>query len=44
MDWTGYDGVEVIEDKVSGVPLIKNTRVPAYLVAECLEIKTPRDL
>ncbi len=37
MDWTGCDGVEVIEGKVSGVPLLKNTRVPADLVAECLE-------
>ena len=37
MDWTGFDGVEVIEDKVSGVSLLKNTRVPADLVAECLD-------
>jgi uncharacterized protein (DUF433 family) len=35
--WEGYDGVEVIEGKVGGVPLIKRSRVPADLVAECLD-------
>ena len=37
MDWTGCESVEVVPGKVSGVPLIKNTRVPADLVAENLE-------
>jgi uncharacterized protein (DUF433 family) len=29
MDWSGYDGVETIPGKVSGVPLLKGTRVQA---------------
>jgi uncharacterized protein (DUF433 family) len=37
MDWTSCEIVEVVPGKVSGVPLIKNTRVPADLVAESLE-------
>lgn len=37
MDWSGYDGVETIPGKVSGVPLLKGTRVPAEQVAECLD-------
>lgn len=37
MDWTGCEIVEVVPGKVSGVPLIKNTRVPADLVARSLE-------
>ena len=37
MDWSGCESVEVVPGKVSGVPLIKNTRVPADLVAESLE-------
>jgi uncharacterized protein (DUF433 family) len=37
VDWSSYEGVEVIPGKVSGVPLLKNSRVPADLVAECLE-------
>lgn len=32
-----YDGVEMIEGKVSGMPLLKGSRVPADLVAECLD-------
>jgi uncharacterized protein (DUF433 family) len=36
MDWTGCEIVEVIPGKVSGVPLIKNSRVPADLVVESL--------
>jgi uncharacterized protein (DUF433 family) len=35
--WQGYDGVEVVEGKVSSVPLVKHSRVPADLVAECLD-------
>jgi uncharacterized protein (DUF433 family) len=37
MDWTGCEIVEVVVGKVSGVPLIKNTRVPADLVVGSLE-------
>jgi uncharacterized protein (DUF433 family) len=37
MDWSGYDGVETIPGKVGGLPLLKGTRVPADLVAECLD-------
>lgn len=37
MDWTGYDGVEVIPGKVSGVPLLKGTRMPADQVIESLD-------
>jgi uncharacterized protein (DUF433 family) len=29
MDWTGCELVEVVEGKVSGVPLVKGTRIPA---------------
>ncbi|HTJ30200.1 MAG TPA: DUF433 domain-containing protein [Acidobacteriaceae bacterium] len=32
MDWSGCKLVEVIPGKVSGAPLIVNTRVPADLV------------
>jgi uncharacterized protein (DUF433 family) len=38
MDWTGCEIVEVIPGKVSGVPLIKNSRVPADLVVESLGV------
>lgn len=32
MDWSGCEIVEVIPGKVSGVPLIRHTRVPVDLV------------
>ncbi len=32
MDWTGCSLVEVIPGKVSGVPLLKGTRLPADTV------------
>jgi uncharacterized protein (DUF433 family) len=32
MDWSGCDIVEVIPGKVSGVPLIRHSRVPVDLV------------
>jgi uncharacterized protein (DUF433 family) len=38
MDWVGYDGVEVIPGKVSGVPLLKGTRMPADQVIESLDV------
>lgn len=34
MDWTGCDLVEVVPGKVSGVPLLKHSRVPADAVLE----------
>jgi len=38
MDWSGCDLVEVIEGKVSGQPLVKNTRIPADFVIESYEL------
>jgi uncharacterized protein (DUF433 family) len=32
MDWSGCESVEVVPGKVSGVPLIRHTRVPVDLV------------
>ena len=34
MDWSGCDLVEVIPGKVSGVPLVKGTRIPVDFVVE----------
>ena len=34
MDWSGCDIVEVIPGKVSGVPLIRHSRVPVDLVID----------
>lgn len=45
MDWSGSDIVEVVPGKVSGVPLIKNTRVPADTVLESAELgESPEDI
>jgi len=45
MDWSGSDIVEVVPGKVSGVPLIKNTRVPADTVLESAELgESPGDI
>ena len=38
MDWSGCDLVEVVEGKVSGVPLVKGTRIPADFVIESFEV------
>jgi len=38
MDWSGCDIVEIIPGKVSGVPLVRNTRVPAETIAESAEL------
>jgi len=38
MDWSGCDLVEVVEDKVSGVPLVKGTRIPADFVVESFDL------
>ncbi len=32
MDWSGCDLVEVVPGKVSGVPLVKGTRLPVDVV------------
>lgn len=37
MDWSGCDLVEVIEGKVSGVPLVKGTRIPADAIISNFE-------
>ena len=34
MDWSGCDIVEVVPGKVSGVPLLKHSRVPADQVVD----------
>jgi uncharacterized protein (DUF433 family) len=34
MDWSGCEFVEVVPGKVSGVPLLKGTRVPADGILE----------
>ena len=38
MDWSGCNLVETVPGKVSGVPLIRGTRMPADQVAEGLEM------
>jgi uncharacterized protein (DUF433 family) len=38
MDWTGCEMVEVIPGKVSGQPLVKNSRVQADTVVESYEL------
>jgi uncharacterized protein (DUF433 family) len=38
MDWSGCEIVEVVPGKVSGVPLIRGTRMPAGQVAESLDL------
>ncbi|MGH9656511.1 MAG: DUF433 domain-containing protein [Bryobacteraceae bacterium] len=45
IDWSGCNLVEVIPGKVSGVPIVKNTRVPADTVAESAELgETPEEI
>ena len=34
MDWEGYNDVEVILGKVSGAPLLKNTRLPVEAITQ----------
>jgi uncharacterized protein (DUF433 family) len=41
MDWSGCDLVEVIPGKVSGVPLVKGTRIPADFVVENFDRGAP---
>jgi uncharacterized protein (DUF433 family) len=45
MDWSGCDIVEIVPGKVSGVPLVRNTRVPAETVAESAELgESPEEI
>ncbi len=45
MDWSGCDIVEVVPGKVSGVPLIRNSRVPADTILESAELgETPEEI
>ena len=38
MDWSGCELVEVVPGKVSGQPLVKDTRIPADFVIESYEL------
>jgi uncharacterized protein (DUF433 family) len=38
MDWSNYDGVETVPGRVSGVPVLKGSRVPADTVVESAEL------
>jgi uncharacterized protein (DUF433 family) len=38
MDWSGCELVEVVPGKVSGQPLVKETRIPADFVIESYEL------
>jgi uncharacterized protein (DUF433 family) len=38
MDWTGCELVEVVPGKVSGVPLVVGTRIPADFVLESYQL------
>ena len=38
MDWTGCDAVEVVPGRVSGVPVLKHSRVQADTVLESYEL------
>ena len=38
MDWSGCHYVEVISGKVSGVPLVRGSRVPVDTVLESFEL------
>ena len=38
MDWTGCDAIEVVPGKLSGVPILKHSRVPADAVLESYEL------
>jgi uncharacterized protein (DUF433 family) len=37
MDWSGCDLIEVVPGKVSGVPLIRGTRLPADQVIDSFD-------
>lgn len=41
MDWTDCPLVEIVPGKVSGVPLLKGTRLPADTILENYEAGSP---
>lgn len=41
MDWSGCDLVETVPGKVSGVPIIKHTRIQAAAIVENYESGSP---
>jgi len=43
MDWSGCELVEVIPGKVSGVPLVVGTRIPADLIVGDYELGSTVD-
>jgi uncharacterized protein (DUF433 family) len=38
MDWSGCDAIEVVPGKLSGVPILKHSRVPADAVLESYKL------
>lgn len=38
MEWVGCEAVEVVPGKLSGVPILKHSRVPADAVLESYEL------
>ena len=43
MDWSGCELVEVIPGKVSGMPLVKGTRIPADVIVSNFDAGSPVD-
>jgi uncharacterized protein (DUF433 family) len=41
MDWTGCELVEMIPGKVSGVPLVVGTRIPADVIFDYVDSGSP---
>ena len=41
MDWSGCELVEVIPGKVSGVPLVVGTRIPADVIVHYVDSGSP---
>jgi len=41
MDWSGCELVEVIPGKVSGVPLVVGTRIPADVIVRNFDAGSP---
>ena len=45
MDWTGCPYTEIVPGKVSGVPVLKHSRVPADTIVESAELgETPTEI
>ena len=43
--YSDYPSVEQVHDRLGGTPVLKGTRVPAELVAECLDAgETPEEI